>query len=147
MVRYESMAEIHPYFHLNLPIFWLATCNYIGNSNIDLFVSPTDWNLSLSWLENGLHSYSCHYKQICPNYVTQHMKLLMLDMHCISTSDSTPEILGIYYLLSTWITQRSLSARHLSDSAHDWLDTHCNSAWSYIYMLYLECITSLAWTK
>ena len=97
--RYESMNKIHPFYHLNLPIFWLAACNYIGNPNIDSSLSLKDQNLSLSQLENYFHSFLCHYKQICPNCVTRHMKLLTVVMYSISTFDSTLELFGINCLL------------------------------------------------
>ena len=99
-VRYESTNKIHPYCHLNHPSFWLVACNYIGNPNIDSSLSLKDRNLSLSWIRNGLHSCLCHYKQICPKFVTRHMKSLMLDIHYISASNLAPLLLDIHYLLS-----------------------------------------------
>ena len=105
------------HLHLNLPILWLVVSNCIGNSNIDSSLSPKDRDLSLSRLKNGLHSCLCHYKQICQNCLTRHMKSLMLGMYCSVYYDSTPTLLDIHYLLSSWITQHGLSAWDMSESA------------------------------
>ena len=133
--RYESMAKIHLFFQLILPIFQLVACNYIGNSNRDSTLSPKYRNLSLSRLKNGLHVCLWHYKQICQNCVTRNMKSLILDMHYSVYCDSTSKLLSIHYLLGSWITWHGLSTWHLSDSAHEWLDTHCNSTSIYLHII------------
>ena len=135
------MAEIHPFFHFYLPNFWLVAYNSIGNLHIDSSLSPKYCNSSLTQLKNGLHSCMYLYKQICQNYVTRHLKSLMLGIHYSIYCDSTLALLNIHYLFSPWITQHGLSTWHFSDLAYEWLDTWVaqHSLWTQYALWYTCC--------
>ena len=121
------MTVIHPFYCLILPFTWLVACNALG---IQLKIYPYLQNIiiqSLSWIKNGLHIYLCHYKWLWQNYLTQHLKSLILSLYCSLYYDSTSVSLCVLYLLSSWINHHTLFTRYLSDLAHEWLTTHCNS--------------------
>lgn len=136
------MTKIHLFGHLNLPIFWLATCNFIGNQTRDSSLSPKYCNSSLSQLKNGLHSFLFYYKKyvktisldIWSLWCLAYTNLSVVTWHLYYSASIVhlpPESLGIHYLLNTWVTwhglcfsQHMLLVRHELSKCLKCVETH-----------------------